>query len=123
MGADIVGRGRSSLTRKPPLFCLRTPPRYEPYVGAGFLPEIFGSRLDAPERVDRNTPPVGQITNIDTNDDLTFATAHQLGMGRPTELIPEISANAICASTVIFTVPAPNAFDAPRITMRSVNST
>ena len=68
VSGQVVGCGRSSLTRKPPLLCRSAEPRYEPDRVPCFLPEIFGRRLDALEGIERHAPTVSKVTNVGLGD-------------------------------------------------------
>ena len=70
VGTEVVRRGRSALTRKPPLFCVSAPPRYEPYFRLRFLEETLGCLSESLDRFNRYPPSLGQSAHIGVPDPL-----------------------------------------------------
>jgi len=99
MCAELVGSSRSSLTRKAPLFFTGPPTRDDGYGASSLRKEIASRQPNAVNRIRRNPPPRHEVTLIEISDSVMAVASesdrHQLGTGRPRELISPICVNPI----------------------------
>jgi len=66
--AELVGRSWSSLTRKPPLFLMRSPSGDDGYGTPSLRKEIPSRQPNAVNRIRRDPPPRNKVTFIKVSD-------------------------------------------------------